>query len=107
MRISDWSSDVCSSDLKCIDDSEQSSHLETRLNCILSYTTRVLYSNVCRGLFEKDKLLFASLVCFQIEKYAGKISAEDRKSGVSGKSVSVRVDLGGCRTIKKKKKKKN
>src|SRR3546814_14803337 len=25
----------------------------------------------------------------------------DRKSVVSGKSVSVRVDLGGCRTIKK------
>src|SRR3546814_12572944 len=27
----------------------------------------------------------------------------DRKSVVSGKSVSVRVDLGGCRIIKKKK----
>src|SRR3546814_18967274 len=27
----------------------------------------------------------------------------DRKSVVSGKSVTVRVDLGGCRTIKKKK----
>src|SRR3546814_14282601 len=30
-----------------------------------------------------------------------------RKSVVSGKSVSVRVDLGGRRIIKKKKKKKN
>src|SRR3546814_11005371 len=30
----------------------------------------------------------------------------DRKSGVSGKSVSVRVALGGRRIIKKKKKKK-
>src|SRR3546814_17759891 len=29
--------------------------------------------------------------------------AEDRKSVVSGKSVSVRVDVGGCRIIKKKK----
>src|SRR3546814_13669128 len=29
----------------------------------------------------------------------------DRKSGVQGKSVSVRVDLGGRRLIKKKKKK--
>src|SRR3546814_12347099 len=27
----------------------------------------------------------------------------DRKNGVWGKSVSVRVDLGGCRFIKKKK----
>src|SRR3546814_19423866 len=31
----------------------------------------------------------------------------DRKSGVSGKSVSVRVDPGGRRVIKKKKKKNN
>src|SRR3546814_13910443 len=31
----------------------------------------------------------------------------DRKSVVSGKSVSVRVDLGGRRNIKKKKKQKN
>src|SRR3546814_15406868 len=31
-----------------------------------------------------------------------KASAEDRKSGVEGKSVSVRVDLGGRRLIKKK-----
>src|SRR3546814_17685365 len=27
----------------------------------------------------------------------------DRKSDVAGKSVSVRVDLGGCRIVKKKK----
>src|SRR3546814_16644219 len=32
---------------------------------------------------------------------------QDRKSVVSGKSVSVRVDLGGRRIIKKKKKKNN
>src|SRR3546814_11418680 len=30
------------------------------------------------------------------------IAEVDRKSDVEGKSVSVRVDLGGCRTIKKK-----
>src|SRR3546814_14668233 len=30
----------------------------------------------------------------------------DRKSGVEGKSVSVRVDLGGRRTLQKKKQKK-
>src|SRR3546814_20083144 len=34
-----------------------------------------------------------------------KAAPEDRKSVVSGKSVSVRVDLGGRRIIKKKKKK--
>src|SRR3546814_15741132 len=34
-------------------------------------------------------------------------SQDDRKSVVEGKSVSVRVDLGGLRIIKKKKNKKN
>src|SRR3546814_12579008 len=33
---------------------------------------------------------------------AGSSAARDRKSVVSGKSVSVRVDLGGRRIIKKK-----
>src|SRR3546814_17958094 len=37
----------------------------------------------------------------------GACNRQDRKSVVSGKSVSVRVDLGGRRIIKKKKKKKN
>src|SRR3546814_16642980 len=32
----------------------------------------------------------------------GEGAGKDRKSVVSGKSVSVRVDIGGCRTIKKK-----
>src|SRR3546814_19768497 len=34
----------------------------------------------------------------------GGTRARDRKSVVLGKRVSVRVDLGGCRIIKKKKK---
>src|SRR3546814_19050663 len=34
---------------------------------------------------------------------AGRHEEEDRKSAVSGKSVSVRVDLGGGRNNKKKK----
>src|SRR3546814_16338342 len=38
-----------------------------------------------------------------LEDLAGK-KLEDRKSVVSGKSVSVRVDLGGRRIIKNKKK---
>src|SRR3546814_16205121 len=38
--------------------------------------------------------------------YPGRMGESDRKSDVTGKSVSVRVDLGGARTITKKKKKK-
>src|SRR3546814_13130467 len=38
-----------------------------------------------------------------LERGAAAELAQDRKSVVSGKSVSVRVDLGGRRIIKKKK----
>jgi len=50
-----------------------SPNLEVRLSNIISYATLVIYQNICRGLFEKDKLLFSSAVCFQILRQAGEI----------------------------------
>eukprot|EP00606_Chrysophyceae_sp_TOSAG23-5_P001616 GSChrysophyteH2.ASY1.ANO1.110.1 assembled CDS len=58
---------------RCIDMSEKSKDLDTRLKNIIDYTTLIIYQNICRGLFEKDKLLFSSLVCFQIMKDRGVI----------------------------------
>src|SRR3546814_18577641 len=74
MRISDWSSDVCSSDLEA----EQGR----------------------RGVRVE---LHADAVVGEIEAAEGGDQAVggDRKSVVEGKSVSVRVDLGGRRIIKK------
>src|SRR3546814_12823339 len=40
------------------------------------------------------------------QRHDPRIPEADRKSAVEGKSVSVRVELGGRRRIKKKKKKK-
>src|SRR3546814_13973795 len=94
MRISDWSSDVCSSDLpKQLLDAPEGAALATRRgpghgSCWLSpregagscppETRRAGCASATRG------------------------AARDRKSVVKGKSVSVRVDLGGRRIIKKK-----
>src|SRR3546814_13823160 len=52
-------------------------------------------------------LIFAMLVAYLSVKYFIQVNTplfcdRDRKSVVSGKSVSVRVDLGGRRFIKKK-----
>src|SRR3546814_20109870 len=68
MRISDWSSDVCSSDLT---PSRQ----------------------------ERRKVSVASTSFFSLIR-ASSTMGPDRKSVVKGKSVSVRVDLGGRRIIK-------
>src|SRR3546814_17196607 len=79
MRISDWSSDVCSSDLL--------RHLLHDLG------------DVARAA---DRLLGDALaVDIGARKHRFEIRSEERRVG---KSVSVRVDLGGRRIIKKKNK---
>src|SRR3546814_17385316 len=86
MRISDWSSDVCSSDLfmhvlfiidplPALKAYKDSSVAMMRALVARGHTLSVAYQ---RGLFI------------------------DRKSVVSGKSVSVGVDIGGRRHLKNK-----
>src|SRR3546814_17560575 len=99
MRISDWSSDVSSSDLYIC-----SIHLRRRYThpslAITAMTTlkkpTIIFCNSILAVNQwKDQILKWSDV------HPDRIS--DRKSVVKGKSVSVRVDLGGRRIIKKKK----
>src|SRR3546814_15960299 len=73
MRISDWSSDVCSSDLLKPSTSNATDSEVTEYSCPSAVT--------------------------RSPSTSGRI---DRKSVVLGKSVSVRVVLGGRRIIKKK-----
>src|SRR3546814_14116579 len=77
MRISDWSSDVCSSDL-----------VGESMNGASRDCSRRSAGPTLRSRRPRQKM-----------KLGGD---QDRKSVVSGKSVSVRVDLGGRRIIQKK-----
>src|SRR3546814_14278306 len=79
MRISDWSSDVCSSDLSV---SQLSTAAIWRPHATQNIVFRLSGATLLPGAGFRDL---------------------DRKSVVKGKSVSVRVDLGGRRIIKKKK----
>src|SRR3546814_11924966 len=100
MRISDWSSDVCSSDL-LPGQPEGALRDDVALDLVGDAVDR-------RGRREHEGLgVHAGLYAVPVGKRA--VGAEDldpepdRKSVVSGKSVSVRVDPGGRRIIKKKK----
>src|SRR3546814_14834437 len=79
MRISDWSSDVCSSDLP-----DQGG---------------VVAEQAHRPQSGRDRAAHLRTPAMRL---GSRQEGEDRKSVVQGKSVSVRVDLGGRRLIKKK-----
>src|SRR3546814_15096073 len=93
MRISDWSSDVCSSDLIAIsaagalvDDGDDATRLTG---------TNVALAAAAIGATDN-----------RVDTAADALSAAatgDRKRVVLGKGVSVRVDRGGRRIMKKKK----
>src|SRR3546814_12642809 len=98
MRISDWSSGVCSSDLR---DRQRSAIAATR-------QFRVAWAE--DRAHRKFAQAMAALPSGSAEAVAEAAQRPfgdsgwlepDRKSVVSGKSVSVRVDLGGRRISKK------
>ncbi len=53
---------------------EKKTVLQERLDLLIEDITRSIYLNVCRGLFEKDKLLFAFMVAAKIALAAGDVS---------------------------------
>src|SRR3546814_13684438 len=94
MRISDWSSDVCSSDLRrARQATESASNSMTTSSATASAPMMRLPANGGR---------FARVTSWCRQTTALSCSI-DRKSVVEGKSVSVRVDLGGRRIMNKKK----
>src|SRR3546814_15194277 len=130
MRISDWSSDVCSSDLtnvgggrwprcpkRCRRRTATQSRRRARAadarlqppmkvsNSSFTFSTTMTdaitqASDASHGAITKRPIFSRS-----VTKRTSGITAHgrDRKSVVEGKSVSVRVDLGGRRTIQKEK----
>src|SRR3546814_18826871 len=99
MRISDWSSDVCSSDLD-LSGWRGGRGAATRGPHHLCRAEPRVQGYLCCDL--PDLRAGADHRLPGAGRAVRKLEA--RKSVVSGKSVSVRVDLGGRRIIKKKKK---
>jgi len=60
---------------KAIDASDKADDHETRLANLMDKITKIIYSNISRGLFEKDKSIFSFLIATSIDRNSGKIIA--------------------------------
>src|SRR3546814_4377416 len=114
MRISYWSSDVCSSDLnpkfplriptryalngRAVGPVVAMTAFSQFEQCPAQRLKRISFTPQFVGTGDRERFYFGAGALAVAPK-----SKEDRKSGVSGRSVSVRVDLGGRRSIKKNK----
>src|SRR3546814_18287706 len=112
MRISDWSSDVCSSDL---------GDISSGFSALMPFIPMASAILAKSGFFKwvpkggrpatfismatKPSELLLKITILTGRSYCDMVRMSpiiDRKRVVKGKSVSVRVDLGGRRVIKKK-----
>src|SRR3546814_19778740 len=102
MRISDWSSDVCSSDLFAnlylVFD-----HSISNVRLLSSAAAMTIPENITRLHDGEEKLRAESLRRIEERSDTSAHLVIDRKSVVQVKSVSERVSPGGIRLIKKKK----
>ena len=60
-----------------LDKSEKSDKLDHRLNILINDVTESFFVNICRGLFEKDKLLYAFLNASSILRRSGAIGIDE------------------------------
>src|SRR3546814_17895028 len=117
MRISDWSSDVCSSDLKGRHDNPRPEIIApvrewgctiacTQLSerCQAAAVDNTGYLESVRAYGRRSGACCAGSVSLTIDPEACRIpeaeELQDRKRVVEGKSVSVRFELGCSRRIK-------
>ncbi|XP_075039903.1 dynein axonemal heavy chain 1 [Mixophyes fleayi] len=70
-----------------IANSERAETVEKRIENINTYFTFSLYSNVCRSLFEKHKLMFSFLLCVRILMDQGLINMDEWRFLLSGATV--------------------
>src|SRR3546814_17374290 len=113
MRIRDWSSDVCSSDLGAEDAVQVAAVVVLQLELLAGLVLVHRHQPVAKlvlGSIDVDERMRLELAIrtdaleqpLAVDVPLPRPRAADRQSVGSGKSVAVRVDLGGPRFTQKK-----
>ncbi|KAF4532840.1 hypothetical protein B566_EDAN014797 [Ephemera danica] len=62
--------------IQAIDNSEPSESIDKRIKMLNKHITHIIYENICRSLFEKDKIVFSFLLWIAILRSEGKLDAD-------------------------------
>lgn len=73
--------------------STPSTDVEERLNLIIEDITFAFYSNICRGLFEKDKLLFSFIIAAKIQLQQKILEQRDWNFFLRGAKKQVETEI--------------
>jgi len=74
---------------QCIGSTEPSEELSERLEFLRGETSLATYTNISRGLFEKDKLIFSFMLCADILKSKDAIKEAEWSFFIRGGGTSV------------------
>jgi dynein heavy chain, axonemal len=70
---------------------EKKEKLQERISLLINDITESFYLNICRGLFEKDKLLYSFMIATKIQIYEGEINDLEWNFFLRGGSGAVEL----------------
>ena len=80
----------------CLGETPAAAQFEERLANLKDHQTNVIFSTICRGLFETHKSLFASLICVQILREREEITKSELNLFLRGAGVVDRSKQQPC-----------
>merc|ERR1719247_3391420 len=73
-----------------IDNAPNDGGPESRLQSLIEYFTYSIYQSVCRGLFEKHKLLLSFSLCTKILNGEGKLNNDETRFLLTGPTSEIK-----------------